>query len=72
MSDMKTHDPTVRDSGSFGPFVGAVGQLEVPLPHRLYARVEVAGLFYFLRTADASSTATAATYRAAAGLGIAF
>ena len=40
------------DRTSAGPFVGAVGQLEWPLPHRFYARVELAGLFYFLRTGD--------------------
>ncbi|MDB4970658.1 MAG: peptidase caspase catalytic subunit p20 [Myxococcales bacterium] len=66
------HDPSTRDSRSFGPFVGAVGQVEVPLPHHLYARLEVAGLFYFLRTSEASMTATAATYRAAAGVGVSF
>jgi hypothetical protein len=69
------HDATPKRS-SGGPFVGALGGLEVPLPHRLYARLEVAGLFYFLRTNDdlmsAGATATAATYRAAAGLGVAF
>jgi hypothetical protein len=66
------HDPMIKDGSSFGPFVGAVGQLEVPLPYRLYARVEVAGLFYFLRTNELAATSTAATYRASAGLGISF
>lgn len=70
------HDATTPDRSSGGPFVGALGGLEVPLPHRLYARLEIAGLFYFLRTTDATAsaggTATAATYRASAGVGVAF
>ena len=66
------HDAMTPDRTSFGPFVGAVGQLEWPLPHRLYARVEVAGLFYFLRTGSSSAMSIGPTYRAGAGLGVAF
>jgi hypothetical protein len=66
------HDPATPDRASVGPFVGALGQLELPLPHRFYARLEVAGLFYFLHTGDASGTSSAATYRLGLGLGVAF
>jgi uncharacterized caspase-like protein len=66
------HDPMTPDRSSFGPFVGALGQLELPLPHRLYARLEVAGLFYFLRTGDTSAMSTAPTYRCALGVGVSF
>lgn len=66
------HDPTTPDRSSTGPFVGALGQLELPLPHRFYARLEVAGLFYFLHTGDVSGMSSAATYRAGIGLGVAF
>ena len=66
------HDTATADRDSFGPFVGALGQLEVPLPHRLYARLEVAGLFYFLRTSAGAAMSSAPTYRAGAGLGVAF
>ncbi len=66
------HDPLTPDRTAVGPFVGAVGQLEWPLPHRLYARLEAAGLFYFMRTGASSAMTTAPTYRASAGLGVAF
>ncbi|HEX6836422.1 MAG TPA: hypothetical protein VF334_07595, partial [Polyangia bacterium] len=66
------HDPMTPDRTAFGPFVGAVGQLEWPLPHRFYARVELAGLFYFLRTGTSPAMSSAPTYRASAGLGVAF
>jgi len=66
------HDPATADRTSFGPFVGALGQLELPLPHRLYARLELAGLFYFLHTSDGSGMATAPTYRAGVGVGVSF
>jgi hypothetical protein len=66
------HDPATADRTSFGPFVGAVGQLEWPLPHRFYVRAELAGLFYFLRTGTTSAMSSAPTYRAGAGLGVAF
>ena len=66
------HDPATPDRSSTGPFVGALGQLELPLPHRFYARLELAGLFYFLRTGDSSAMSSAATYRAGIGLGVAF
>ena len=68
------HDPQQQDRSAFGPFVGAVGQFEIPLWRRLYLRVEVAGLFYFLRAADVSGglTSTQATFRADGGLGIYF
>ena len=66
------HDPTTPDRSSTGPFVGALGQLELPLPHRFYARLEVAGLFYFLHTGDAAGMSSAATYRAGIGLGVSF
>ena len=68
------HDPMHPDRASFGPFVGAVGQFEIPLWRRLYARVEVAGLFYFLRAADVAGgvASTQATFRANGGLGIYF
>jgi caspase domain-containing protein len=73
--DQALHDPSLGDRSSFGPFVGAVGQLEVPLSRRFYVRVEVAGLFYFLRTNDpiaGNTTATVGTYRGNAGLGLYF
>ena len=66
------HDPLTRDRTSFGPFVGALGQLELPLPHRLYARLEVAGLFYFMHTSDTAAMSTAPTYRCALGVGVSF
>jgi hypothetical protein len=66
------HDPATPDRASVGPFVGALGQLELPLPHRFYARVELAGLFYFLRTSDASAMQTGPTYRVGAGVGVSF
>lgn len=66
------HDPRTPDRTAFGPFVGAVGQVEWPLPHRFYARLELAGLFYFLRTGTTSAMSSAPTYRASAGLGVAF
>jgi uncharacterized caspase-like protein len=69
------HDPTLNDRSSFGPFVGAVGQLEVPLWRRLYLRVELAGDFYFLRAFDVNAgvmTSTEATFRVSGGLGVYF
>ena len=66
------HDPATPDRNSAGPFVGVLSQLELPLPHHFCARLEMAGLFYFLRANDASSTSSAATYRASAGMGVAF
>ena len=69
------HDPMTPDRGSGGAFVGAVGQIEAPLPRRLYLAIEIAALFYFLRAGDAngnSTTSTAPTYRANAGLGVYF
>lgn len=69
------HDPATPDRGSGGGFVGAVGQLELPLPHRLYLAGEIAALFYFVRAGDAAATSTlrtAVTYRAGAGLGVYF
>ncbi len=69
------HDPMQKDRSSFGPFVGAVGQLEVPLWRRLYLRVELAGVFYFLHAYDINSgvmTSTEATFRASGGLGVYF
>jgi hypothetical protein len=70
------HDPSAPDRSSFGPFVGAVGQLEVPLPRRFYVRLELAGIFYFLRTRDEvvgnTATATVGTYRGSAGVGFYF
>ena len=66
------HDPATPNRASFGPYVGAVGQLEWPLPHRFYARFELAGLFYFLRTNDTSGMQTGPTYRASAGVGVSF
>jgi len=47
----------------------------VPLWRRLYLRVEVAGVFYFLRAFDVNAgvmTSTEATFRASGGLGIYF
>ena len=61
--------------GPLGPFMRAVGQLEVPLPHRLYVRLELAGLVYFVRTTDDGAqthTTTAATYRTGLGVGMYF
>jgi hypothetical protein len=69
------HDPMTPDRGSFGPLVGALGQLLVPLPRRFYARVELAGLFYFMRANDgngATTTSTAPTFRGSLGIGMAF
>jgi Caspase domain len=65
---------TASRSG-FAPFVGAVGQLEVPLPHRLYVRLELAGLVYFVHATDDGTqthTTTAATYRTGLGVGMYF
>ena len=47
-------------------------EIELPLPHRFYARAELAGLFYFLRTGTTSAMSYAPTYRAGIGLGVAF
>jgi hypothetical protein len=69
------HDPMTPDRNSAGAFVGAVGQLEVPLPRRFYVKVELAALFYFLRAGDSAATSVtsnAATYRAGFGLGVYF
>ncbi|HEY2746378.1 MAG TPA: caspase family protein [Polyangia bacterium] len=66
------HDPLTADRASFGPFVGALGQLELPLPYRLYARLELAGLFYFLDTSDGAAMQTAPTYRCSLGVGVSF
>jgi hypothetical protein len=70
------HDPETPDRRSFAPFVGVVGQLEVPLPRRFYVRVEMAGLFYFLPTNDAATgratTATAGSYQGNGGFGFYF
>jgi hypothetical protein len=70
------HDPSQANRRAFGPFVGAVGQLELPLWRRLFVRLELAGLFYFLPVPDASSghttTTTEPTYRVSGGLGVYF
>ncbi len=69
------HDPMVPDRTSAGPFVGAVGQLQLPLSRRFWARVEAAALFYFLRTSDGTgsgATSTEATYRGTLALGVYF
>lgn len=69
------HDAGQNDRASFGPFVGAVGQFEIPIWRRLYARIELAGVFYFLRAAELNSgitTSTEATFRASGGLGVYF
>jgi hypothetical protein len=70
------HDPTQVERRSFGPFVGAVGQLELPLWRRLFVRLELAGLFYFLQVPGTSSgstmTSTEPTYRVSGGLGVYF
>ena len=66
------HDPHTPDRTSFGPFVGALGQLELPLAHRVYARLELAGLFYFLHTSDGAGMATAPSWRGAVGVGVSF
>jgi hypothetical protein len=69
------HDPTLKDRSAFAPSVGAVGQVEVPLWRRLYLRVELAGVFYFLRAIDPSdgvATTTEPTFRTSAGLGVYF
>jgi hypothetical protein len=67
------HDPSQQDRRSFGPFVGILGQVELPLWRRLFVRLEVAGLFYFLQSQDVNSgvmTSTEATYRVSGGFGI--
>jgi hypothetical protein len=66
------HDPTQQDRRSLGPYLGIVGQLEIPLYRRLFLRVELGGLFYFLRNDVSGTTATTteATYRVGAGLGM--
>ena len=74
------HDPpstivtTTPSRAAPAPFAGVVGQLEVPLPHRLYIRLEVAGLTYFMRTTDGNkqSATTAATYQTGLGIGVYF
>jgi hypothetical protein len=69
------HDPKTPDRTSFGPLVGALGQLIVPLPRRFYARVELAGLFYFMRATDGNAqptTSTAPTWRGSLGVGMSF
>jgi hypothetical protein len=64
------HDAGQLDRKSFAPLVGAVGQFEIPLWRRLYARIEVAGDFYFLRTGGAVTTQP--TFRVDGGLGVYF
>jgi hypothetical protein len=69
------HDAMTPDRSSAAPSLGALAELEVPLPHRFYVRVELGGLVYFLRASDASgaaTTTTTATYRSSAGLGLYF
>ena len=69
------HDPMTADRSAVSPSLGVLGQLEVPLTRRLFVRLEMAGMFYFVRTIDSISgttKSTAATYRGSAGIGVYF
>jgi hypothetical protein len=67
--------PMTPSRDSLGLYMGPLLELQLPVGRRLYARAEGAGLTYFLRAGDSSTSggvSTTVTYRAGIGAGIYF